>query len=108
MTVEEVKERIHLQAADCLAVKNHGITLEEALVAPQRIVITERIVRAGMTRDKNLNVWLVGQENSHDGYKIILQEDGTQFGLASSGFASDKHSILAGWYGTLKSAFLSM
>jgi len=52
--------------------------------------------------------WLVGQEDAADGYKIVMREDGKQFGLASAGFAHDKHRILVGWYGTLLSAFLAM
>jgi hypothetical protein len=108
MTAEEVKELIHSQAAHGLALKNHGMTLEQALIQPQRITVIERITQAGGNRDRNLDVWLVGQENSPDGYKIVLREDGMQFGLASGGFASDKHPILVGWYGSLKAAFLGM
>lgn len=108
MTVENVKELIRLQAAHGLAAKNHGMTLEQMLIPPRRIAVIERIVQAGSTTDKELEVWLVGQENSHDGYQIILREDGIKFGLASGGFASDKHPILVGWYGSLKSAFLGM
>ena len=36
-----------------------------------------------------------------DGYKIIMRDDGLQFGLASSGFPNDKDPISAGWYGSL-------
>jgi len=53
-------------------------------------------------------VWVVGQENSSNGYKIIMRDDGEQFGLASVGFPNDKHLILDGWYGSLLSAFLAM
>ncbi len=108
MTVEEVKELIVLQAAHGLAAKNPGMTLEQALIPPQRIAVIERIVRAGKASDKILDVWLVGQENLPDGNKIILREEGMRFGLASRGFATDRHPILVGWYGSLKAAFLGM
>ncbi len=67
-----------------------------------------RTVRDGRVVDKEQFVWLVGREPVEDGYKIVMREDGLQFGLASSGFPGDKHPILAGWYGGLVSAFLSM
>ena len=59
-------------------------------------------------KDENLTVWLVGQENPPDGYKIVLLEDGSQFGLASNGFLNDKAPILVGWYGDLLTTFLGM
>jgi hypothetical protein len=55
-----------------------------------------------------LNAWLVGQEGTADDYKIVMREDGKQFGLASVGFPHDKHLILVGWYSSLLSAFLAM
>lgn len=58
-------------------------------------------------KDQKLNVWLVGQEDPR-GYKIVMRDDGLQFGLASCGFPTDKEPILVGWYGGLISAFLSM
>jgi hypothetical protein len=44
-------------------------------------------------QDQTLNVWLVGREDSSNGYKITMRDDGLQFGLASSGFPSDKYLI---------------
>jgi hypothetical protein len=109
MTVEEVQELVRLQMSNMHQVTNdHRITLQEAIVPPQRIVITARTVERGNVKDQQLDCWLVGQEDSCDGYKIILREDGSQFGLASRGFLLDKYLILTGWYGDLMSAFLSM
>src|SRR5215472_4398786 len=42
------------------------------------------------------------------GYKIVLRNDGSQFGLASNGFPHDKFPILLGWYGDLLTTFLGM
>ena len=109
MTVEEIEELMRLQVGGGFATTNdHGINLRQALVPPQRISVIARTVQDGRVKNQRLNVWLVGQEPSNDGYKIILRDDGLQFGLASSGFPTDKHPILVGWYGGLMSAFLSM
>lgn len=109
MTVYEVTERVRLQSRSDLDITNdHRITLKQALVPPQKITIIERSVRNGKLKDREITVWLVGQEDSSDGYKIILREDGLQFGLASKGFPSDPHLILTGWYGGMRSAFLAM
>ena len=109
MTVEEVRALVRLQSADNLTVVNdHRITLEDALVAPRIISVIARNVKNGRVKDENLTVWLVGQENESDGYKIVLRDDASQFGLASSGFPKDKAPILVGWYGDLLTAFLGM
>jgi hypothetical protein len=99
---------VSLQVAQYPATKNHGITLEQALVLPQRISVIDRVVRAARVTDQNLDVWLVGQEKQPGGYKIIMREDKMQFGLASPGFPTDKYPVLVGWYGSLTSAFLGM
>jgi hypothetical protein len=109
MTIEDVRELVRLQAGDDLTAENsHGINLKHALVPPRRISVIARTVQGGHIRDEKLNVWLVGREPGIEGYKIIMRDDGLQFGLASSGFPSDKCPILTGWYGGLKSAFMSM
>jgi hypothetical protein len=109
MTAKEVGELIRFQVRDNLTATNdHGISLKQALVCPQRISVIARTVQGGRVMDQKLNAWLVGEEGSIDGYKVIMRDDGLQFGLASSGFPADKHPILAGWYGSLMSAFMSM
>jgi hypothetical protein len=109
MTVEEIEDLMRLQVGGGFGTNNdHGINLRQALVPPQRISVIARIVQDGRVKDEKLDVWLVGQEPSSDGYRIILRDDGLQFGLASSGFPTDKYPILVGWYGGLMSAFLSM
>jgi hypothetical protein len=42
------------------------------------------------------------------GYRIVLNDEGTSFGLASEGFADDKHLVLCGWYGDFMDAFHAM
>jgi hypothetical protein len=71
-------------------------------------LVISRTVKNGHLKDTELSVWVVGQENSSDGYKIIMRDDGKQFGLASVGFPHDKHLILVGWYDSLLSSFLAM
>lgn len=108
MTTEEVQALVRIESAENLGAFNHSITLKDALVAPRLISVIARDVRNGRVKDENLTVWLVGQEKGTDGYKIILREDGSQFGLASHGLAHDKAPILAGWYGNLLTTFLGM
>jgi hypothetical protein len=109
MTADQVRELIRIQSIDNLTTTNdHRISLEQALVPPQRISVIARLVKGGRMQDQELNVWLVGQERSSDGYRIIMRDDGLQFGLASCGFPTDKQLVLVGWYGDLVSAFLSM
>ncbi|MGH9600145.1 MAG: hypothetical protein ACRD27_09785 [Terracidiphilus sp.] len=109
MTDEEVREIVRLQACDGLTtVNDHRTALKQALVPPQAIFVLDRTAKDGLVTDREQKVWLVGQENSSDGYKIIMRDDGLQFGLASPGFPADKYPILCGWYGSLTSAFLGM
>jgi hypothetical protein len=109
MTLDEVRSLVHAQSIQSLSTTNeHRITLANALVPPKALTVIWRTTKNGRRKDEELHVWLVGQESSADGYKIIVRDDGQQFGLASSGFPSDKHLILVGWYGSLLSAFMSM
>lgn len=63
MTIQEVRELVRMQTIGNLdAVNDHRISLKDALVAPRTIVVIERQVRDGRTRDEKLTVWLVGQE----------------------------------------------
>jgi hypothetical protein len=109
MTIEEVQSLVRMQTAENLTATNdHRIKLEQAIIPPQRISVIWRNAENGHLKDEKLNVWLVGQENLTDGYKIIMRDDGEQFGLASCGFPNDKYLVLDGWYGSLLSAFLAM
>jgi hypothetical protein len=109
MTVEEVRDLIGAQSAGNLtAMNDHRIALGDALVVPRLVSVIARQVTNGRVEDATQNVWLVGQENRPDGYKIILCEDGSQFGLASIGFPDDRFPVLVGWYGSLMSAFHGM
>ncbi len=108
MTAEEVVDRVRAQVGEQSVAENHGMRLKQALIMPRRISVIFRRVELGQLRDEMLEVWLVGEEKSEDGYKIIMRDDGSQFGLASSGFPADKCPVLVGWYGSLLSAFLGM
>jgi hypothetical protein len=109
MTAEQVRVLVAVQSAPNLTtVNDHRITLEGALVEPRIISVIARHVKDASTNDENLNVWLVGQEDRADGYKIVLREDGSQFGLAAQGFPHDELPVLVGWYGNLVTTFLSM
>jgi hypothetical protein len=108
MTCEGVRETVRAEAEGNLGAAAHGITLKQALVHPQPIVIINRLVRQGIVTDEEEMVWLVGKERSDGGYMIVMREDGQMFGLASHGIPSDPHPILVGWYGDLVSTFLGM
>lgn len=109
MTLDEVRSLVHVQSMHSLLMTNHHrITLADALVAPESIVVTCRTADSGRLKDEELSVWLVGQESSLDGYRMVLRDDGQTFGLASRGFPSDNHLVLVGWYGSLLSAFMAM
>ena len=109
MTFNEVQSLVRLQSSGNLtAINSHRIELGQAIVPPKRTTVIWRKVKDGLVKDEDLDVWLVGQEDCADGYKIILRDDGSQFGLASVGFPHDKHLILVGWYGSLLSAFMAM
>ena len=108
MTREEVREIVRSQAHDGLSLVNHGISLNDALVAPQKITVIFRDVKRGKIKDMGEDVWLVGQESATDGYRIVMRETDCQFGLASPGYPHDEHLVLTGWYGSLKSAFLAI
>jgi hypothetical protein len=109
MTTADVRNVLRAQLLNDPKVANdHGITLDDALVPPQRISIIERTVQKGQLSDKLVTVWLVGQERLGTGYRIVMREDGSVFGLASTGFPADRHLVLVGWYGDLISAFINM
>lgn len=109
MTAEEVQEFIRAQTAGKLTTaNNHRIALNNALVALRMIAVVERQIKDGRVKDETLNVWLVGKESQPEGYMIVMREDGTQFGLATEGFAGDRFPILSGWYGDLLTTFLGI
>jgi hypothetical protein len=109
MTLEQVEETVRAHASDKLTETNdHRLTLGQALLPPRRISVIERKVQDRQVTDHELSVWLVGGESHEDGYKIVMRDDGMQFGLASKGFPDDDFPVLCGWYGGLVAAFLSM
>jgi len=109
MTIQDVNEIVRSQVADkASATNDHRISLGQALVPPQRISVFIQFVKDGIVREQKEEVWLVGQENSGDGYKIVMRDDGMQFGLVSNSAPGSRHPTLCGWYGSLVSTFLAM
>jgi hypothetical protein len=106
-TVEKVREAVDQQARNIWG-ENHGTSLIDLLVRPEEITVIERSVHNGAIEDRLLKVWLVAQESTVDGYRIVMSSDGSEFGLASSGWRDDQHLVLCGWYGDLESTFLGM
>ncbi|MGB6742525.1 MAG: hypothetical protein WBE38_02625, partial [Terracidiphilus sp.] len=99
MTIEEVQELVRIHAGnDRECTNDHRISLEQALVPPQKISVIVRTVQNGRVKDKMQDVWLIGQEDSNEGYRIVMSEDRLQFGLASTGFPADRYLVLTGWY----------
>jgi hypothetical protein len=109
MTPAEIRSLLAEQVeSNKYSVNSHSISLADSLVPPRRITVIERIVVKGRVRDRILDVWLVAQEPSTDGYRIVMRESDRMFGLASKGFEHDQHLVLVGWYGDLATAFASM
>jgi hypothetical protein len=109
MTAEEVEYLVRSQIPENFTAKNdHSITLQEALIRPRRIFVIARAIGDRRLKDEEVEVWLVGEEKPINGYKIVMRDDGLQFGLASPGFPEDRYPILCGWYGSLISTFLGM
>lgn len=103
MTVNEVQSLVRSQIAEDLKAKTEQrIALEHMILWPQ--VASVIALSTPPLEDEELDVWLIGEE-SPEGYKIIMQNDGKQFGLAATGFPNGKRLVLVGWYGSLKSAF---
>ena len=70
----------------------HGIDLRKCLVTPTLVTLIDRTPEG----DKPLRGWLVLVENptQKTGYRIVADEEGTQFGLATDGL------IFLGWHGS--------
>lgn len=87
MTPENVRARVRIESdGKFTTVNDHRMTLKDVLVTPQAICVISRHVENGCSYDESLNVWLVGKEDRPDGYRIVLNEEGTRFGLVSSEF----------------------
>jgi hypothetical protein len=99
MTAEEARAVLRKQIRT-----NAVVGLESLVAPPHRISI---IVRERGNIEETITAWIVGEERPH-GYKIIMREDGSEFGLATDGFPEDAHPVLVGWYGDLKSAVLAL
>ena len=89
---------------------HHNLNLRHALVEPRMITVIERTVLNGEVQDRTVAVWviLIERSESDDGYRIVMKANEPTFGLASKGFAKDKHLVLCGWYGDFLTTFRAM
>ena len=111
MNAQEVSKLVQDQIGDDWGTTNyHGVNLRRSLVTPERISIIERSIRNGKVQDRLVDAWLVLVEkpDAESGYRIVLNDAGTMFGLASEGFPNDEHFVLCGWYGDFMSTFQRM
>jgi hypothetical protein len=107
----DVRKLVENEIGDDWTVTNdHHVDLRRALVPPRRITVIERSVRNGKLRDRPLDVWLVLVERPEtlEGYRIVMKEDESVFGLATGGFPKDEHLVLCGWYGDFMTTFRGM
>ncbi len=111
MTTAQVRTLIESQIGDDWATTNyHGVDLRHALVSPRTITVVERSVGNGKVHDGLVVVWLILVENTAagNGYRIVLKDDESLFGLAVEGLPSDQHLVLCGWYGDFLTTFRAM
>jgi hypothetical protein len=111
MNSAEIERMVHDAIGDSWDVTNHhGVDLRNALVPPRLTKVIKRLAHEGKIRDEVIDAWLVLIEKPESGvgYRIVADIDGRKFGLASEGFASDKHLVLCGWYGDFWTAFKGM
>jgi hypothetical protein len=89
---------------------HHGVDLREALVRPSLIKVIQQTVHEGEIRDTVIDAWLVLIENpeSGDGYRIVANADGSDFGLAIQGASRDAPLFLYGWYGNFMNTLEAM
>jgi hypothetical protein len=110
MNSKDVYKLVVEQIADRWDESNsHRVDLRTVLVKPSRTTMILRLVRNGKIKDSTVDVWLVLQESrTGDGYFIFYDDERNQFGLASSGFADDRHLVIDGYYGDFWSTFKGM
>lgn len=87
----------------------HNVDLRTAIVRPSQTQMILRLVQKGKIKDSTVDVWVVLRELADgDGYIIFYDEAREQFGLASSGFPSDPHPVICGYYGDFWTTFQGM
>ncbi len=86
MTSDEVANLVHQQIGKRWDQSNaHGVDLRKCLVQPKRVEMGVSIPNpGGKAVDTTVWVWIVLEENpmKRDGYKIVMEEDTREFGLA--------------------------
>jgi hypothetical protein len=108
---DQIQQLVLSEIGDAWDTMNsHGVDLRKSLVRPHQEQIIERLVFNGKTKDRLIDAWIVLFEDPEmrAGYRIVASRDGSKFGIASEGFATDEHLVLCGWYGSFLSTFRSM
>lgn len=111
MNSEDIKRIVEAQIGSAWEATNlHGLNLRKSLVKPERIQLIARQVKNGAPQDEAMEAWLVLIEDpeTKTGYRIVANDDGSEFGLASEGFKEDKHLVFIGWYGNFLTTFEGM
>ncbi len=95
MTIDEVTQKIEKEINGQWLLSNaHGVDLRRCLVNPIKKTYQD------IASDDSIELWLILEENpeTHSGYKIVMDEETGDFGLA---IISDKNEdIFIGFYGT--------
>jgi hypothetical protein len=111
MKSEDIRKIVEAQIGTAWDTTNlHGVDLRKSLVKPERIQLIARNVKDGELEDKPMEVWIVLIEDpeTQTGYRIVANDDGSEFGLASEGFKEDKHPVFIGWYGDFLTTYEAM
>jgi hypothetical protein len=111
MTSEDVAELVRTQIAgrDSSA-EWYGLVLDQCLIQPAKIEVIDRQAKDGKFVDSMASVWLILEERPREknGYKIVFSERRGMFGLATSGFPTDRFPVLCGFYGDFPTTLESM
>lgn len=95
MTPEEVTQNIEKEINGQWSLSNaHGVDLRRCLVSPTKKIYED------MADKSSIQLWLVLEESpeNQSGYKIVMDEETRDFGLA---IISDKNeNIFIGFYGS--------
>ena len=101
MTHDEVKNLVREQIdGQWDATNAHGVDLRRCLIPPVRVSMkATRPVPNGVAVEEVITVWIVLEEcpDTRAGYKIVLEEDAGEFGLAMT--CDDGQFFYLGRYG---------
>ena len=111
MNSEDIRRIVEAQIGDAWDMKNNcNVDLRKSLLKPEWIRLIARTVKNGERKDEPMDAWvvLIKDPETKMGYRIVANDDGSKFGLATKGFEEDKHLIFIGWYGDFLTTFKGM